>query len=64
MQKKMENLGLLLSRGAQKKIVGALKNFESGGGYKCCWDHDRANCSICVPAAYPSCSHGAHAVEC
>jgi len=62
MEKKFANLGTMLSRDQAKKIVGGRED-ELGGGYKCCWT-GTTNCSICVPAAYPSCVTGTTAVSC
>lgn len=68
MKQKFENLGLILNRDAQKKLVGGFREeaigIDEGGGYKCCWDSNPTNCSECVPAGYPSCTKGASAKQC
>jgi len=67
MKQKFENLGLILSRDAQKNLIGGSMNesFGSeGGGYMCCWDSNPNNCSECVPAGQPVCVKGASAKQC
>lgn len=51
-----------LSRAEMKNIMAG-----SGSGYcgyKCCWENDMSNCSICQPGAEPICVSGAKAVKC
>jgi len=68
MKQKFENLGLILSRDAQKNLVGGSmnKSLDSFGceAYMCCWDNDSTNCSHCVCDALPICVNGAHPVKC
>ncbi|TAG29199.1 MAG: hypothetical protein EAZ35_11460 [Sphingobacteriia bacterium] len=68
MKAKMKNLGLFLSRDAQKKLIGGdgvqVPTDDIGGtdnGWKCCWTGTN-NCSVC--AAYGSCVSGASQVKC
>ncbi|MDP1841955.1 MAG: hypothetical protein Q8K64_00950 [Sediminibacterium sp.] len=66
MKQKFENLGSILSRDAQKKLVGGENPFDVGGdgfdnGWKCCWT-GTSNCSEC--AAYGSCVTGATQTKC
>lgn len=68
MNKKIENLGITLTREQSKKVVGGddtdnlVFDPNSDNGYKCCWDSTPSSCSVC--AAYGSCVTGAHIVKC
>lgn len=65
----MKKLGKL-SINPEKVIKNEeLVNLRGGnytiGDYKCCWDNDPSNCSICTASADSnSCAAGSHAVAC
>ena len=50
-----------LSRSEMKAIKGGSMPVDDGC-HKCCWDHDKSNCSAC--AVGTACVTGASAVPC
>ncbi len=56
-----------LTRDQMKNLKGGVDDETAdddfGGGYMCCWT-GTSNCSICVPAGYPSCEAGATPKRC
>ena len=65
----LQNFGTALSREQMKNVKGGddqtLQSPDGsfGGGYMCCWT-GTSNCSVCVPAAQPTCVSGATAKAC
>lgn len=53
-----------LTRDQMKNVKGGDEGLVLlGGGYMCCWT-GTTNCSVCVPAGYPSCVKDATATPC
>ena len=68
--KKFQSLGRSLSKAEMKNVLGGVdyaSPIDGGGGnagYKCCWDDQPTNCSVCVQGALPECVKGASAILC